>query len=90
MFTTKYLERNNPNINFKLSVSSNYDWFSNNPRYSLLELKILKSSIKNYKIINTFEDDASVSIIIKKLNNKIKYMCSIAGVINGKKVILIN
>ena len=58
----------NPNINFKLSVSSNYDWFSNNPRYSLLELKkILKSSIKNYKIINTFEDDASVSIIIKKL-----------------------
>ena len=55
----------NPNINFKLSVSSNYDWFSNNPRYSLLELKILKSSIKNYKIINTFEDDASVSIIKK-------------------------
>ena len=58
----------NPNINFNLSVSSNYDWFSNNPRYSLLELKkILKSSIKNYKIINTFEDDASVSIIIKKI-----------------------
>tara|TARA_Y100000591_G_C21789029_1_gene675488 strand:+ start:483 stop:1346 length:864 start_codon:yes stop_codon:yes gene_type:complete len=58
----------NPKIDFKLSISSNYDWFSNNPRYSLRELKkILKTSLKNFKIVSTYEDDASVSIKIKKL-----------------------
>ena len=40
----------NPNINFKLSVSSNYDWFSNNPRYSLLELKFLNLVLKIIKL----------------------------------------
>ena len=60
----------NPNIDLKLSISSNYDWFSNNPRYNTYEIKkILKNSLKNYKIINTFNDDASVSIKIKKLKN---------------------
>ena len=57
-----------PKIPFKLSVSSNYDWFSNNPRYSKNELiEIVKRSIKKFKIIKLTEDYASVSIKIKKL-----------------------
>ena len=56
-----------PKIDFNLSVSSNYDWFSNNPRYSLEELKkIVSKNLKRFKYISIYEDDASVSISIKK------------------------
>ena len=58
----------NEKVDFKFSVSSNYDWFSNNPRYTLKEIKkILRSSLKNYRVLSTFEDDASISIKIKKI-----------------------
>lgn len=58
----------NPKIPFKLSVSSNYDWFSNNPRYSFKEMKlIIKKSLKNYKIINMYKDDACVAFNLKKI-----------------------
>ena len=57
-----------PKIKFDLSVSSNYDWFSNNPRYNLKEMKkIISSNLKNYKIVSIYEDDASISISIKKI-----------------------
>ena len=56
-----------PKINFNLSVSSNYDWFSNNPRYSLEDLKkIVSKSLKGFKYISIYEDDASISISVKK------------------------
>ena len=59
-----------PKINFNLSVSSNYDWFSNNPRYSMEDVKNILKSIKNFKVISIFEDDASISVSIKKLRDK--------------------
>ena len=59
----------NPEINFDLSVSSNYDWFSNNPRYSMDDVKKILKSINGYKIISIFEDDASISVSIKKTRN---------------------
>jgi len=56
-----------PKIKFDLSVSSNYDWFSNNPRFKLDELKkIVKNNLKNFRYISTHEDDASISISIQK------------------------
>ena len=56
-----------PKIKFDLSVSSNYDWFSNNPRYNLQEMrKIISSNLSNYKFVTIYEDDASISISIKK------------------------
>ena len=56
-----------PKINFDLSVSSNYDWFSNNPRYTRKEVEFcIKKSFKKYKIIRIYEDDATISALIKK------------------------
>lgn len=56
-----------PNIKFQLSVSSNYDWFSNNPRFSLSEVKkIMKEGLGKHKLISIYEDDASISCRIKK------------------------
>jgi SAM-dependent methyltransferase len=56
----------NPKIPFKLSVSSNYDWFSNNPRYSLNEIKSIlnqiKKKYKNIKVQRIYSDDASISV----------------------------
>ena len=57
-----------PKLKFDLCVSSNYDWFSNNPRYDLIDLKkYLRKNLKKYKIVRKYEDDASVSMIIKKI-----------------------
>ena len=57
-----------PKLKFDLSVSSNYDWFSNNPRFKLNEIKkIVNHNLKGFKYISTYEDDASISISIKKL-----------------------
>lgn len=56
----------NPKIPMKLSVSSNYDWFSNNPRYSLDEIKSivskLKKEYKTLKVQRIYSDDASISV----------------------------
>ena len=58
----------NPDLKFDLSVSSNYDWFSNNPRFHLKELKkIVETNLKGFKYISIYEDDASISISIKKI-----------------------
>ena len=58
----------NPDIDFELSVSSNYDWFSNNPRFNAHEVKSkIMKFIKSYKILRFYEDDATVSVSLKKL-----------------------
>lgn len=62
-------------IDFQLSVSSNYDWFSNNPRFDMAELKGMISkglNGKSYKVKRIFEDDATISVSLLKppLNGK--------------------
>ncbi|MDO8676886.1 MAG: class I SAM-dependent methyltransferase [Candidatus Azambacteria bacterium] len=60
-----------PEIDFELSVSSNYDWFSNNPRFHSREVKrMIKGSLvlAHYKVLRFYEDDATVSVTIRKLN----------------------
>jgi len=58
----------NPDVDFTLSVSSNYDWFSGNPRFNLKEVKseILKG-LPKYKLLRTYQDDATISVSLKKL-----------------------
>ena len=59
----------NPEIPFELSVSSNYDWFSNNPRYSVKDVEEWMSNLKNsLKLINLYSDDASVAVVAQKTN----------------------
>ncbi|MDC3298694.1 class I SAM-dependent methyltransferase [bacterium] len=55
-------------IPFELSVSSNYDWFSNNPRYSVDDVKSWLSELnKLFQLENLFSDDASVAAVVRKL-----------------------
>lgn len=58
----------NTNIPFELSVSSNYDWFSGNPRFNAEEVrsKVL-NRIKNYKLLRFYEDDATISVSLQRL-----------------------
>lgn len=58
----------NPSIDFELSLSSNYDWFSGNPRFNAKEIKsIMKRGLGRHSILRFYEDDASISVSIKKL-----------------------
>ena len=58
-----------PNIDFNLSVSSNYDWFSNNPRYDVNDVRqFMKNAFNKYKLISLHEDNASISCSIRKLD----------------------
>lgn len=56
-----------PRIKFELSVSSNYDWFSGNPRFRAEEVRtqILKR-LSPHKVLRFYEDDATISVIIQK------------------------
>jgi SAM-dependent methyltransferase len=57
----------NPKIDFALSVSSNYDWFSGNPRFDAAGVrKMMKQGLGPHKIVRFFEDDASISVSIQK------------------------
>ncbi len=59
----------NPDIGFDLSVSSNYDWFSGNPRFNAKEVReIMKCGLGPHKVLRFYEDDASISVSIRKLN----------------------
>jgi ubiquinone/menaquinone biosynthesis C-methylase UbiE len=59
----------NPDIDFALSVSSNYDWFSGNPRFDASGVrKMMKQGLGPHKILRFFEDDASISVSIRKSN----------------------
>lgn len=58
----------NPNIGFDLSVSSNYDWFSGNPRFNAREVRSLMGhGLGPHKVLNFYEDDASISVSVRKL-----------------------
>jgi len=58
----------NPDVSFELSVSSNYDWFSGNPRFNEKEVRtqILKG-LPKYRLLRLFKDDATISVSLKKL-----------------------
>lgn len=57
----------NPDINFELSVSSNYDWFCGNPRFNIEETRqIMKKGLGSYKVLRFFVDDATISVSIQK------------------------
>ena len=63
LFRTWY----NPDIDFELSVSSNYDWFSGNPRFALKHIKSrLLKDISNYEILRRHQDNATISVSLKK------------------------
>ena len=55
-----------PDVDFNLSVSSNYDWFSSNPRFSMEEVKneILKD-IPLCEVLVLNEDKATISVSLK-------------------------
>jgi len=58
----------NPDIPFDHSVSSNYDWFSNNPRYSIEEVKSWMGHLADsLEIVNLYSDDASVAVVARKI-----------------------
>lgn len=58
----------NPNLPFELCVSSNYDWFSNNPRYSVSEVEDWMQKLKGtFELVNLYSDDASVAVVARKL-----------------------
>lgn len=57
----------NPDIDFDLSVSSNYDWFSGNPRFNLHEVKeMMKSGLGPHRVLRFNEDDAVISFSVQK------------------------
>ena len=58
----------NPKVDFNLSVSSNYDWFSSNPRFSKHEVRsnIIKD-LPPYKELSFFQDRATISVSLQKI-----------------------
>lgn len=58
----------NPKVSFDLSVSSNYDWFSSNPRFDEKEVRtqILKD-LPEYKELSFYKDKATISVSLQKL-----------------------
>ena len=58
----------NPDIDFDLSVSSNYDWFSGNPRFNAEEVsQTMQDGLGLPQVVRLYEDDASISVSVKKL-----------------------
>lgn len=57
----------NPDLPFELSVSSNYDWFSGNPRYDKKEVREdILGSVKGCTVLRFNEDDAVYSVSLRK------------------------
>jgi hypothetical protein len=58
----------NPGVPFDLSVSSNYDWFSSNPRFDEEEVRryILKD-LPPYNSLNFYQDKATISVSLQKI-----------------------
>jgi 2-polyprenyl-3-methyl-5-hydroxy-6-metoxy-1,4-benzoquinol methylase len=57
-----------PDVDFNLSVSSNYDWFSSNPRFNEEDVreKILVG-LPPYKEVRFYQDKATISVVLQKL-----------------------
>jgi len=57
----------NPDLPLELSVSSNYDWFSQNPRLSAADIrKKMLNRISKFKVLRFHEDDAVISVSLRK------------------------
>jgi SAM-dependent methyltransferase len=57
----------NPAIDYALSVSSNYDWFSNNPRFDAAGVRtMMKRGLGPHRVLRFYQDDASISVSIQK------------------------
>jgi SAM-dependent methyltransferase len=57
----------NPAIDFQLSVSSNYDWFSNNPRFDAGEVRtMMKRGLGSHDVLRFYQDDASISVSVRR------------------------
>ncbi len=58
----------NPNIDFQLSVSSNFDWFSGNPRFNAEEVRDMIATLPegSYEVTRFYEDDASISVSLTR------------------------
>lgn len=58
-----------PDIDFQLSVSSNYDWFSGNPRFDAAGVRaIMRKGLGPHKVLRFFEDDASISVSLRRVD----------------------
>ena len=59
----------NPDIGFELSVSSNYDWFSGNPRFNTEEVtEMMHKGLGPHCVLRYDEDDAVISVSIRKIS----------------------
>ncbi len=58
-----------PNIDFDLSVSSNFDWFSGNPRFNAEEVRAMIATLPEgaYEVTRFYEDDPSISVSLTRL-----------------------
>ena len=56
----------NKSLDFRLSVSSNYDWFSGNPRFNTGEVKEILKGLDRFKLLRFHEDQATISVSVQK------------------------
>lgn len=57
----------NPEVDFELCISSNYDWFSGNPRFNATEVQgEIMSGLGPHEVLRFYEDDATISVSIQK------------------------
>ncbi len=58
-----------PTIDFDLSVSSNFDWFSGNPRFNAEEVRAMIATLPDhaYEVTRFYEDDPSISVSLTRL-----------------------
>jgi SAM-dependent methyltransferase len=58
-----------PNINFDLSVSSNFDWFSGNPRFDIHEVgEMMNRGLGPHQTLRFDKDDAVFSVSVRKIS----------------------
>lgn len=57
-----------PHIDFDLSVSSNFDWFSGNPRFNADEVRAMITTLPRgaYEVTRFYEDDPSISVSLTR------------------------
>ncbi len=58
----------NPDIDFELPVSSNFDWFSGNPRFNAEEVRAMIATLPEdaYEVTRFYEDDMSISVSLTR------------------------
>ena len=61
----------NPDVDYDLCVSSNYDWFSGNPLFNLEEVGEMIKGLNGYyeyKILRIYEDFATINVSIQRVS----------------------